>query len=58
MSDELELPPVPPGSLLAEIDAQQDDILRQLDKLNARLEGLLQECTPAKPTERPFVRAA
>ena len=58
MSDELELPPVPPGSLLAEIDAQQDDILRQLDELNARLEGLLKECTPGKPTDQPFVRAA
>ena len=30
MSDEIELPSIPAGSLLEEIDAQQDDLLRQL----------------------------
>lgn len=59
MSDELEFPPIPAGSLLAEIDAQQDDLLRQLDELNERLEILLKECTPEKPTDvRLSVRAA
>lgn len=56
MSDEIELPSVPAGSLLEEIDAQQDDLLRQLDELNHRLERLLQECTP--PREEFLPRAA
>jgi hypothetical protein len=47
MSDETELPPLPAGSLLAEIDKQQDDLLRELDELNGRLESLLMECSPA-----------
>jgi hypothetical protein len=51
MSDEIELPSdlpsLPAGSLLEEIDQQQDDLLRQLDELNNRLECLLQECGPA-----------
>ena len=46
MSDEIELPSIPAGSLLEEIDKQQDDLLRQLDELNNRLESLLRECTP------------
>jgi hypothetical protein len=56
MSDENELPALPVGSLLAEIDAQQDDLLRQLDELNDRLELLLQQCAP--PREQPATRAA
>jgi hypothetical protein len=59
MSDELEIPPIPAGSLLAEIDAQQDELLRQLDELNQRVEDLLRECTPEKPGQSgPIVRAA
>lgn len=53
MSDEIELPALPVGSLLAEIDAQQDDLLRQLDELNERLECLLRECSP--PAAMPSV---
>lgn len=56
MSDETELPALPVGSLLAEIDAQQDDLLRQLDELNDRLECLLRECAPAE--SRTASRAA
>jgi len=59
MSDELEIPPLPAGSLLAEIDAEQDELLRQLDELNQRVEALLRECTPEKPGDaRPVIRAA
>jgi hypothetical protein len=47
-SDDLDLPSTPAGSLLAAIDAEQDDLLRQLDVLNERLEQILRECTPAK----------
>jgi len=56
MSDDIELPSIPAGSLLEEIDAQQDDLLRQLDELNDRLECLLRECAPAEA--RPLTRAA
>ena len=49
MSDEIDLPALPAGQLLAEIDKQQDDLLRQLDELNVRLECLLQEATPRAP---------
>lgn len=56
MSDEIELPSLPASSLLEEIDAQQDDLLRQLDELNGRLECLLRECTPAR--EVPMLHAA
>jgi hypothetical protein len=56
MSDETELPALPVGSLLAEIDAQQDDLLRQLDELNDRLECLLRECTP--PADNPSAKRA
>jgi hypothetical protein len=41
MSEDTEVPPLPASSLLAQIDAQQDDVLKQLDELNERLEGLL-----------------
>jgi hypothetical protein len=47
MSDEIELPSLPASTLLEEIDAQQDDLLRQLDDLNLRLESLLNSCAPA-----------
>jgi hypothetical protein len=56
MSDETELSALPVGSLLAEIDAQQDDLLRQLDDLNERLECLLRQCAPAET--RSITRAA
>jgi hypothetical protein len=56
MSDEIELPSIPAGSLLEEIDAQQDDLLRQLDELNDRLECLLRQCAPAP--EQAAARAA
>jgi hypothetical protein len=56
MSDETELPALPVGSLLAEIDKQQDELLQQLDELNSRLECLLMECTP--PAEDQSARRA
>jgi hypothetical protein len=56
MSDEIELPSIPASSLLEEIDAQQDDLLRQLDELNGRLECILRECAPMET--RPLTRAA
>jgi hypothetical protein len=31
-------------TLLDEIDAQQDEVLSQLDALSARIESVLQEC--------------
>ncbi len=34
-----------PTNLLDEIDAQQDDVLQQLDALNGRIEQLLREFT-------------
>jgi len=48
MSEEYELPSVPAALLLAEIDVQQDDLLRQLDELNERVEKVLLECAPPK----------
>ena len=44
---------VPAGeaSLLAEIDLRQDEVLRQLDELNARLEQVLTEYNPARPAD-------
>ena len=35
-------------SLLEELDARQDEILAQLEELNARIERVLKECLPAK----------
>lgn len=57
MSDEIDLPAHPAGQLLAEIDKEQDDLLRQLDELNARLECLLLEAAP-RVAELPVTRAA
>jgi hypothetical protein len=34
--------------LLQELEARQDELLEQLDALNARLEQLLAEYTPAR----------
>jgi hypothetical protein len=31
-------------NLLEELDARQDDVLAQLDQLNARIEAVLNEC--------------
>jgi len=35
-------------SLLEELDTRQNEILDQLDELNARIERVLKECLPAK----------
>ena len=35
-------------SLLEELDTRQDEILAQLEELNARIERVLKECLPAK----------
>jgi hypothetical protein len=50
MSDEPSFESHPAVLLLAEIDAQQDDLLRQLDQLNERIEGILRrEIKPPAP---------
>jgi hypothetical protein len=36
--------------LLRELEVRQDEVLEQLDALNARLEKLLAEYAPARPT--------
>ena len=33
-----------PGVLLTELDAKQDKVLVELDRLNSRIERLLQDC--------------
>jgi hypothetical protein len=38
----------PPQSHLDAIDARQDDVLRQLEELNVRVEGLIKEWTAAR----------
>lgn len=49
MEDLSELPTsLPAAQLLAEIDAQQDELLAQLDQLNGRLEEILRECSPPR----------
>jgi hypothetical protein len=40
-------------SLLEELDARQNELLDQLDELNARIEQVLQECLRWKPVECP-----
>lgn len=42
-------------SLLEELDARQDEILVQLELLNARIERVLQDCLPVK---EPHLRLA
>jgi hypothetical protein len=42
------LPSPEPLSLLDEIDARQNEILSQLDNLNARIEQLLQEALQSR----------
>lgn len=39
----------PPASLLEELDRRQDEVLSQLDELEARIAQLLAEYAPAKP---------
>lgn len=39
-------------SLLEELDARQNEILDQLEALNARLERVLKECLPKEPQLR------
>jgi uncharacterized protein YdcH (DUF465 family) len=45
-------------SLLEELDARQNELLDQLDELNARIEQVLQECVRWNPAEcaAPVVR--
>jgi hypothetical protein len=38
-----------PTNLLDEIEAQQDEVLLQLDELNGRIETLLREFTRSEP---------
>ena len=49
------LPPMndlaPRPTLLEELDHRQDDVLQQLDDLNAQVESLIREFTGARPSE-------
>ncbi len=42
----------PLPSILGDIDQRQDDVLRRLDQLNARIEDLLRSWTAGMSTER------
>jgi len=42
--------PLPP-SPVAELEARQDDVIRQLDELNTRIEQLLREYSSARPSD-------
>ncbi|MDX1944690.1 MAG: hypothetical protein SFU86_04720 [Pirellulaceae bacterium] len=35
---------LPRQTLLAELDARQDELLAELDRLNARIEAVLRDC--------------
>ncbi|MCA9186391.1 MAG: hypothetical protein R3E01_26460 [Pirellulaceae bacterium] len=39
-------PEIVSPSLIDDLDARQDDVLRQLDELNARIESVLAEWSP------------
>ncbi len=41
----------PKSSLLDELEQRQDEVLAQLDQLNARLENLLDECLQTRKPE-------
>jgi hypothetical protein len=51
---------LPRLTLLEELDARQDDLLAELDRLNARLEQVLRECLSdrALTTGEPLAKAA
>ena len=49
---------VRPSDPLAEIEALQDEVLRQLDELNARLERTLAEFAPPRAIESVPLRPA
>ena len=38
-------------SLLDELDQRQNEVLDELDNLNARIEGLLEECLESRKAE-------
>ncbi len=48
-------PPMPDlerkSSLLEELEQRQDDVIAQLDQLNARIENLLNECLQTRKPE-------
>ena len=44
-------PPANPRTLLDELEARQNEVIDELDKLNERIEGLLKECTAKHTTE-------
>lgn len=43
--------PVRQLTVIDEIDNRQNEVLNQLDELNARVEQLLKECTPNREQE-------
>lgn len=47
--DESDDSDVLPGGLLADLDAQQNEVLRRLDLLNAEIERLVKEWSPRQP---------
>ena len=49
----------PAGSLLEELDARQDELLDELDRLNRRVERVIAEWAVSQPpTEQPAKAAA
>jgi hypothetical protein len=46
------------ASLLAEIDARQNELLDELERLNSRIEQVLQECLAWRGPEAPALPAA
>jgi hypothetical protein len=42
-------------SLLEELDTRQNEILDQLEELNARIERVLKDCMPAKEPQLSLV---
>jgi hypothetical protein len=44
-------------TLLQELDARQDDVLRQLEELNSRIESLLKTCLSERERELAGDRA-
>ena len=40
-------------SLLEELDARQNELLDELERLNSRIEQVLQACLPCQPVPHP-----
>jgi len=47
-----------PHSLLEELDARQDELLAELERLNRRIEGVIAEWTRPQPADEQPKKAA